>query len=301
MKDKLPEKYLEWVPRVSEIVSFQFPFDENSELRFNDWLYSKGIKQKDYMNIAQTWWTEVHLTMENYIEGKDYISPLYNEAKNEIDYWKQWLDELYKTYSINKWKWKILSEVYVRDKSLHFQWTIDIVLINEEEKKVILFDIKTFEIAKKAFWLETKLLKSWQPSKPTDKLKKLALQLSLYAQVYQQLWYEVVWLYWVWLHYTWCYEYKVEQWPDWDIDRLLSSFYTRSLNLPPKFTIKIINMKISIQTPLVMPWESDFKQFTFWNIEIWENDFEWKTCEERIEEWIRLQKHLIKKYKEGNL
>lgn len=291
MNNELPEKYLQWVARVSEIVSFKFPFDENSELRFNDWLYSKWISQKDYMNIAQTWWTEIHLSMEKYMEWEDYTSPLYDKVSNEINHWKLYIDNLKMKFPNIRYD----TEVYIRDEWLRFNWTIDLVRVNEETKQVWLYDYKSWEVTKKAFWLETKLLKSWQPWKPTDKLKKLALQLSLYAQVYQQQWYEVMWLYWVWLHDTGCYEYKVEQWSNEEIDRLLSLFFTRKTNLPNNFTFNINWMKIEIQTTI--PEELYSKASVV--IEEW--DLDWMTIEQKIEEAIRLQKHLISKYKDGNL
>jgi len=96
----LPEWYKKGIPRVSDIVSYQYPFDENSEARFVSWLEWKGIKQKDYMNIATTRWTEIHLTMEHYMCWTEYVSPLYEYINNEIDWWKQWIDELKITYKL---------------------------------------------------------------------------------------------------------------------------------------------------------------------------------------------------------
>jgi len=192
--------------------------------------------------------------------------------------------------------WEVKTEVYFKDKNDLFQWTCDIVLINEEEKKAILFDLKSWEITKKAFWLEQKLNKNGSPPKPTEKLKKLALQLSLYARILEQMWYEIMWLYWVWLHDSWCYEYEVGRWTDEELDALLSSFFIRNTEIPPNFTILIKNMsRIEIQT--VIPEQLYSKA----SIILEENDLEWKTYEEKIDEAIRLQKYLIKQYTEWNL
>ena len=99
----LPAEYKQGITRVSSIVEFKYPFDENSEQRFVEWLNWKWIKQKDYMHIATSWWTEIHLTMENYMKGVSYISPLYEKVKNEIEGWKKWIDELNNKYNL-LWK-----------------------------------------------------------------------------------------------------------------------------------------------------------------------------------------------------
>lgn len=215
-----PKWYPRWVDRVSNIVSFKFPFEWNIEQRFISWLKDKGIKQEDYMNIAQSRWTEAHKIMENYMNWIEYTSPLYEQMKNEIDYWKAWIDELN-----SKYKWiKYLTEKRLVEKNKKFAWTIDLVRINEKTKEARLYDFKTFGITQRAFDLPQKLNKNGTPPRPTEKLKKLSLQLSLYAYILEQQWWKIMGLYGVWLHNSWCYEYEVERWNKEELEKLISEF-----------------------------------------------------------------------------
>lgn len=288
MSNWLPSWYKEWIARVSNIVSYVFPFDWIAEETFMAWLEWKKIKHSEYMKTAQDWGTEIHLTLEKYMEWEDYSSPLYSIHSKEIEWWKRYVDNLKIKYPDIIWK----TEQVVLDNYWRFQWTIDLVRINEDTKQVWLYDYKSWEIVKKNYWLETKLLKSWQPSKPTEKLKKLWLQLSLYAEVYKQLWYTVEWLYWVWIHESWVYEYEVDLWGENKINDIINKYYIRNTNIPPNFIININKNMTVIELQTTIP---DMPYSKAW-ITIEENDFEWKTIEERIQEWVRLQKYLLEQY-----
>lgn len=48
----LPPKYHPTLPRVSQIVSFFYPFSGEGERRFRMWLEEKGIPYDDYMKEA---------------------------------------------------------------------------------------------------------------------------------------------------------------------------------------------------------------------------------------------------------
>lgn len=286
----LPIWYKKGVSRVSDIVSFVYPFDWNSEERFISWLDWKGIKQKDYMNIATTWWTEIHKVMENYMCWQKYCSPLYNQIKEEIEGGKKWIDELNTKYP----NMKYLTELVLREKNDLYQGTIDLVRVNSK-KQARLYDHKSWEISKRYFWLEQKLNKNGSPPKPTEKIKKLALQLKAYARILEQQGYEIMGFYGVWLHSSGCYEYEVEIMSDEEFDAILSSFFIRNTEIPPNFTIKLKDMKVEIQT--VIPDQLYSKA----SIILEENDFEWRTYEERIDEAVILQKYLLKQYKEWQL
>jgi len=291
MNSWLPKWYKQWVSRVSNIVEFVYPFDWNSEERFLSWLDWKGIKQKDYMNIATTWWTEIHKVMEEYMNWRKYISPLYNQIKEEIEWGKKWIDELNEKYKNIKY----LTELVLLEKNNLYQGTIDLVRVNKK-KQARLYDFKSWEITKKAFNLEQRLNKNWTPPKPTEKLKKLKLQLKAYARILEQQGYEIMGFYGVWLHSSGCYEYEIEIMSDEEFDNILSSFFIRNTNIPPNFNIKIIEMaKIEIQT--VIPDQLYSKA----SIVLEENDFEWLTYEEKIVEGIKLQKYLLKQYTEWKL
>lgn len=282
------DKYLEWVPRVSNIVEFKYPFDINSQARFMTWLANLNINEEEYMNIAQSWWTEIHLTMENYMNWIEYISPLLAEVENEINNWIKWIDNLKSKYSwIN-----YLTECYVRDEHLRFNWTIDLIRVNEKTKEVWLYDYKSRWVAKKKYWLSDKLLKSWAPIKPTEKLKKLSLQLSLYALVYEQRWYKIMWLYWVWLHNTWCYEYEVERWSKWELDKLLSEYF-----LSKNTDMENTEVSINIENPLVISLQTAPIAFAAIKVELdlWKLK-EWADYKKAINEAVAVHKRLHSLY-----
>ena len=274
--------YIEWIPRVSNIVEYKYPFSIEDKTRFLEWLFSKWITEQEYMNIATSWGTIVHSNLENYILGHkvdNYIPTI----QREIDNWKAYIDELKKKFPTTEWE----PEHYVIDEHKRFQWTCDLVRINWN--KVFLYDYKTYEISKKRFWMSSKLLKSGRPWKPTDKIKKVSLQLSLYAQYFIQQWYEIWWLYLVWIHDSWVWEYECELWQQEELDKLILNFLTKDI-MDEKIDLKITApFKIHLQTSPV----------AYWNIsvDLDLNDLDnWLTPEEAINQAVMLQKRLHQCY-----
>lgn len=219
--------YVKNVRRVSDLVSFVYPFEGNSKERYEGWLSSKGILNDDYMDVAQTHWTYIHQVMEDYMLWKEEIIwKLHKVHSNEIEEWKKYIDDLKARFPDTKW----VPEAYVIDNKNRFQGTADLVRINWN--KVFLYDYKTYEIAKKHFNLPQKLNKNWTPPKPTDKLKKVSLQLSLYAETYKQLWYEIGWIYLVWIHSSWVHEYEAELYSSEKLEEIIKEFlYHKNYNI----------------------------------------------------------------------
>ena len=190
----LPKWYKDWIERVSNIVSFMFPFKGTDwEQRYLDWLRDKGIDQKEYMNEACSVWTFIHLQMEHEVnwEEQDKKDKLYDKHNKEIVAWLEYIRRLKKKY----WEevdWH--TEVVVKDEYDRYQGSYDLIRINEETKTVWLYDWKTWGVAKKRWWLPNSAKKN------SDKLKKVALQLSLYAETYRQKGYTVWGIYVVHLH-----------------------------------------------------------------------------------------------------
>lgn len=199
MVEELPKGYIPWIDRVSNIVSFNFPFEWNSKEQYLKWLEKNNIPEEEYLEEAQIVWTFVHLQLEKYLllEPLDLTDRLFNLHKKEIEWWLEFLRDLFIK------PWKLLSEVVVLDEKQRFQGSIDLIRIDEKTKTVWLYDWKTWGIAKKKWWLNN------SPTKNVDKLKKVALQLSLYAEVYRQKGYKIWWIAVLWLHNDWLIEYSL--------------------------------------------------------------------------------------------
>lgn len=274
----LPEWYIEWVERVSNIVSFKFPFKgTNAETRYLDWLADNvnpkrkrwfAIAPQDYMDEACSVWTFIHLQMEKYSLWKrlQKSKPLYKIHEREIDHWVKFIDKLTEKYPDAKW----LPEQVVRDKDNRYQWTIDLIRVDEKNKTVYLYDWKTFWIAKKKWNLPDEY------KKHTHKLKKLALQLSLYAETYRQKGYKIGWIYWVCLHRTWCYEYELDLYTTDEIDALLALFSLSQADKDIEFK-QITDMIIELRKPT--------EQYGYCNVTIdMYKETDWKTAYEKIDE-----------------
>jgi len=70
----LPSNYDLSLPRVSEIVSFAYPFEGESLERFEGWLYVRGIQFDDYMEEASSGGRFVHAQMENKLNHNEVIT-----------------------------------------------------------------------------------------------------------------------------------------------------------------------------------------------------------------------------------
>jgi len=246
---------MDGITRVSKIVEFVYPFEWEGKQRYLDWLADNvpekrkrgfSIEEDEYMKEAQDVGTFVHLQMENKInwDNQDVDNELYTLHENEIKHWLDYLDTLKEEW------WEFLTEIYVKDNDDRYQGSIDVVLVHHKKKLIKLFDWKTWGIAKKRYNLPNKY------TKPYSKLKKLSLQLSLYAYTYIQKWYTIEWIYGVWLHDTWAYEYKVPLIPTKDLDDILLRFLIKD-NIAdiPDLIINIENMIIEIQSPTGLQYE----------------------------------------------
>lgn len=205
----MQSKYIDWIPRVSDIVSFKYPFEWNAKERYLKWLNINGIPEWEYLFEAQIIWTFVHAQIERGKPEKD--NPLFLLHKNEILFWLEKLKELKKLGKVHK-------EMYILDYKKRYQWTIDLVIINEKKKVVYIYDWKTWWIAKKKWWLKNEY------KKPYDKIKKVALQLSLYAEYFRRLWYNIEAIAVEWLHNTWCYEYELDLYTSREINKIIKEY-----------------------------------------------------------------------------
>ena len=295
----LPDWYKKWIPRVSEIVSFVFPFSGEGKQRYLDWLADNvppkrkrgyAIDEDEYLEEAQTVGTYVHLLMENHILWKNLIigNPLYEKHKEVISHWLEYIDQLKKKYTKKDW-WKILTEPVVRDQDNRWQWSVDVVLINEGARKVIIKDWKTFWIAKARYGLPNTY------RKPYDKLKKGALQFSLYAETYRQKGYSIESIDLIYLHETGAYEYSLDLYPSEKLNTILERYILKDTAMPPD-TLLLFNytpsMTIEIQSTIPdLPYSKA-------GIMLDTNDVEkFKNPQEAIESAITLQKYLLNKYK----
>ena len=221
-----PVGYKKWIERVSNIVSFVFPFEGNSKERYIKWLWLHWVPEDEYLDEAKLVWTFVHKQMETWGGGRN--SALYELHKEEIEYWLSFIRKLSKY-------WELHHEQYIRDYKNRYQWTADLVVINEKKKKVYIYDYKTWGIAKKK-WnilyyifgvlmlrIPIFLMKNTY-KKPYDKIKKVALQLSLYGEYYRQLGYSLELISVLWLHETGCYEYKLPIYTTNEINSILEKY-----------------------------------------------------------------------------
>lgn len=155
-----PPKYIQDLPRVSQICEWVYPFTGYARDRFHDWLFNNDIELEDYMKEASEWGTYVHKALEEYLDGKPF------KWKKYTNLVKAWIKFIKDT-----WIKKLSSEHYIRTKD--YQWTID--LVAEYWEEIWILDWKTYWLAKAKFSLPNVY------KKPYDKLKKARLQLSLYA------------------------------------------------------------------------------------------------------------------------
>lgn len=195
-----PSNYDKLLPRVSSIVEYFYPFIWQAKLRFLDWLASYKIAFSDYMDEASSWWTFVHSQIENYIlTNKEYD---WEDYKWFIKSWIQFLKD-FKVVVVG-------TEVYT--KTPEYQWTID--LIGEIDGKKYILDWKTYWLAKYKFWLKIPEYK-----KPSDKLKKARLQLSLYARAE---WIDYIWV--IELTDTGYHFHILKRIPDDELEKMLEEF-----------------------------------------------------------------------------
>jgi len=203
------EWYSPNLPRVSNIISYIFPFKWTEwERRYLDWLRNKWINQEEYINWANEMWTKVHNSLEDYILWRKIKKDkLYKEVKDLINHWIKYLDDI-------KYQ-KAFTELYLTDWRI--QGTCDLLL--EVDDKLILADWKTYWVVKKRFWLDNKFLLA------TDKKKKVQLQMSIYAYLYNKTHDrkidKIVLLY---LHEEWIKDIELDVIPENEIENIIESY-----------------------------------------------------------------------------
>lgn len=190
-----PSNYKEWIPRVSSICEFIYPFHWESKDRFHWWLERNYISLGEYMREASTWGTYVHLAMETYGKTWKWRWKKYTSIVNSGI-------QFYNDFNVRL----IEAERYVSCKD--YQWTTD--AIAEIDGKKWILDWKTYWLAKLKWNIESTY------RKPYDKLKKARLQLSLYARL---LWIENIWV--VELDKNWYHFYPLELLSEKEIKEIL--------------------------------------------------------------------------------
>lgn len=299
--NELPEGYVKGVARVSNIVSFVFPFEGNGKERYLSWLaddvkpeHKRGyaICPKMYMKEAQDVGTFIHLQMENKIKGKpiNKRNPFYKAHKEEIVAWIAHIDALNDKYGDSGWQ----TEVVMREENNLFQGTIDLVRVDEKTKTVFLYDWKTYWIAKKRWNLPNKY------KKQTDKYKKLALQLSLYAYTWKQKGYKIGWIYWLYLHETGCYETELKLYTNSEIEEILGSFIIaedEKNNSNNKNSMEEQEIVASFDLPMVVEILEPTKQYGNVKVSLDLSKIDnGKTDKENVDELIKKAKYIA-----GNL
>ncbi len=266
MTNELPSGYIKWISRVSDVVSFVYPFEGEGKNRYLQWLKKVGVDEGSYLTTAQTTWTYIHQVMEDYVNGE----PL-NRNKDDCPIVKKTIDEglvyidwIKKKYTKAK-GYKLVAEPVLRDKDNRYQWSSDLVVVHEDRKEIIIIDWKSFWIAKSFFDLPNKY------KKPYDKIKKGRLQFSLYGETYKQKGYTVKDLVLVYLHEDCAYPYSLEQYSSEELDVILTA-YALSKN-PLDQTLLLFNLdcmfKLKIVHPTVSFWkielECDLQQLDTWD------------------------------------
>ena len=271
-------KYIEWIPRVSNIVDTLFPFWGEDEKRFHQWLKTKKIDVDEYMSTATSWWTEVHEIMEKCVKWRKFKIPIH--LSDEANAWIRLINNL-KQHFPNA---KFITEMYVRDTHWRWQWTIDLVIL--DWNNAYMFDWKTYEISKKKWELPQKLNKNGSPPKPTAKIKKVEIQLNLYAECLKQMWFEIRQLNMVWLHSAWYFMYEIDS-----IDT--SNIYIEYLKLITNMNKEII---LEIKSPLKIKLQTPPISYAAISVELDLKDVPYEERVEAVNEAVRVQKSLHNSY-----
>lgn len=274
--NQLPNGYKKWIERVTNIVSHVFPFKwTESERRYKEWLHSKGIDEKEYLDGACEMWTLVHENLEDHIEGRfvaDVRNDKWPEVEKEIKAWIEWLKEL-------KYK-KAETEVYIREENERFQGSVDL-LYTDKANNVVLADWKTYGIVKKRYWLPNKFVVA------TDKKKKVRLQMSIYAYALAQQWINVDKLQLLFLHEEWLKIVEVDRMTKDEIESILAS-YKESL-LPKQEIDMTKTIDLPLEVEILLPTE------TYGNVKVRLDLAQvdnWLTDKENIDALIKKAKYI---------
>lgn len=266
MTNELPEGYIKGVARVSDIVSFVYPFEWEGKNRYLQWLKKVNVNENEYLTTAQHTWTYIHQVMEDYVNGEP-LNRNPNDSqtvKDTIDWGLKYIDAVKAKYTKRKW-YTLVAEPVLRDAENRFQWSSDLVVIHEGRKEIIVIDWKSFGIAKSFFNLPNNY------KKPYDKIKKGRLQFSLYGETYKQKGYSVIDLVLVYLHKDWAYPYSLEQYTTEELDIILEAYKASKQTLENTLINITINemFKLTIKHPSVqyggIELECDLKELDTWD------------------------------------
>lgn len=317
----LPEGYKEWVARVSHVVSHMFPFEWTyADWAFRKWLlddvnpqFKRGfaVDYQEYMDEATSVWTFIHLQMENYIMGKpiNVEDKLYNLHKNEVEHWLAYLQELQDLYPTDIiW----IAEPVVIDNTERFQGSIDIVRVNEKTKTVWLYDYKSWWVAKKRWNLSNDAIdkKTWKVKRDLWRFKKVALQLSLYAETYRQKWYEIGGIYVVWLHEQGAFEFSLSSedfpkqksndiriWTSSELSALLLS-YQEAEKIKKLLAIENATIIFNPESIMIFEIRVPTEAYAYINVTIdMYQETKWATIEDKIDDARGAIEYYLKKKK----
>lgn len=208
------EWYLEWIPRVSNLVSYIYPFKwTEDERRYINWLIDKWIDKDEYLWWANELWTFVHKQLEQHSLWKkiDKKNKLYKEVNKLIDNGIMFLRGVS----------DIKNEVYLSDDRI--QGTTDIIY--RYWWKLCLWDYKTYWVVKRRYWLDNKF------KVDTGKRKKVQLQLSFYAYLYEKIYNEKIEeIHLVYLHDEWYKIITLDIIPKEEIEKIIDDYYRNIIN-----------------------------------------------------------------------
>lgn len=208
------EWYLEWIPRVSNLVSYIYPFKwTEDERRYINWLIDKWIDKDEYLWWANELWTFVHKQLEQHSLWKkiDKKNKLYKEVNKLIDNGIMFLRGVS----------DIKNEVYLSDDRI--QGTTDIIY--RYWWKLCLWDYKTYWVVKRRYWLDNKF------KVDTGKRKKVQLQLSFYAYLYEKIYNEKIEeIHLVYLHDEWYKIITLDIIPKEEIEKIIDNYYRDIIN-----------------------------------------------------------------------
>ena len=279
----LPKWYTKWVPRVSTIVSFVYPFIWTEyEKCYLQWLSKHNIDEKEYIDKACSVWTFIHKCLEDKLNSivTNKKTLLYTKYKKTITNWIDYINTLQKKYKNDTF----ISEPFIIDKNKRYQWSVDLVREDKKNKQVFIYDYKTWWIARADYWLKNKY------SKPYSKLKKVSLQMSLYCETYRQKWWTIWWIYAVWLRKDKYVEYKLDIIETKELDTILKNF-----NNSQTLHFNINDNKDMYEIEILEPTK------IYWNIKVkvdMNKVTNWKTPEEILIWAIKLAKYIANEMKD---
>ena len=279
--------YWKGITRVTEIVSFVFPFkNTDGEALYKKWLADKGIDEKEYMFAAQTLWTFIHNNIENHILWKpiEKEDKLYKECNKEIDSAIEWLSTLSPK--------QIYPEVFVKEANEICNGTIDLLYQNREGEWII-GDWKNFWKAKQRFWL------NHSPTIPTAKRKKVRLQMSIYAYILKQIGIDIKTIQLLSLTEEGIKVVEMDVMSDREIEAIFSAFQEHKINWTNINVIMANDIK-DVKSPLRIRIQTAPIAYSAVEVELNLADLDGIEPTDAINELVAVQKKLHNSYLENN-